>query len=132
MAAPVPASLKGPHQSKEACSEEAAMASQAVELPEHEDDHPSSETSSFSGDESTIMHGDESVADMADMGNEGFKLMATFAGPEEIKARMSRDYNLGDTPLMVYDIDLDDFKGTCPGEIMSPQLEAYATTTYDS
>ncbi|KAH6919648.1 hypothetical protein HPB50_029364 [Hyalomma asiaticum] len=60
--------------------------------------------------------------------------VATFASPNEIKTRMSRaySYNLGDTPLVVYDIDLDDFEGKCPGGALSPQVKAYATSTYES
>ncbi|XP_070377567.1 probable chitinase 2 isoform X5 [Dermacentor albipictus] len=60
--------------------------------------------------------------------------VAAFAAPNEIQTRMRRAYayNLGDTPIAVYDIDLDDFEGKCPGGTLSPQVEAYATATHES
>ncbi|KAH9373993.1 hypothetical protein HPB48_018761 [Haemaphysalis longicornis] len=60
--------------------------------------------------------------------------VAAFARPKEIKARLRRAYELGlgDTPVVVYNIDLDDFEGDCDPGVMSPQLEAYATATYES
>ncbi|KAL1467933.1 hypothetical protein MTO96_041816, partial [Rhipicephalus appendiculatus] len=59
--------------------------------------------------------------------------VAAFAGPKEIRVRLNRAYdlNLGDTPIVIYDIDLDDFEGKCPGGVKSPQIEAYATAPYD-
>ncbi|KAH7976957.1 hypothetical protein HPB52_021924 [Rhipicephalus sanguineus] len=59
--------------------------------------------------------------------------VAAFAGPKEIRVRLNRAYdlNLGDTPIVIYDIDLDDFEGKCPGGVQSPQIEAYATAPYD-
>ncbi|KAL3189808.1 hypothetical protein MRX96_020834 [Rhipicephalus microplus] len=55
--------------------------------------------------------------------------VAAFAGPKEIRVRLNHAYdlNLGDTPIVIYDIDLDDFEGKCPGGVKSPQIEAYAT-----
>ncbi|XP_077497950.1 putative chitinase 2 [Amblyomma americanum] len=59
--------------------------------------------------------------------------VATFAGPKEIRTRLNRAYDLalGETPIVVYDIDLDDFQGKCPGNAQSPQIGAYATATYE-
>ncbi|XP_077548368.1 chitinase-like protein 3 [Haemaphysalis longicornis] len=58
---------------------------------------------------------------------------AAFAGPEEIRTRLNRayDFAFGDTAVVVYDIDLDDFEGRCPGGDVSPQIEAYATAPYE-
>ncbi|CAN8003312.1 unnamed protein product [Ixodes hexagonus] len=54
--------------------------------------------------------------------------VAAFAGPQQLWQRMARSYddNMGSTPVVVYDMDLDDFLGRCTPGVMSPLLEALA------
>ncbi|XP_049520328.1 uncharacterized protein LOC125944161 [Dermacentor silvarum] len=60
--------------------------------------------------------------------------VATFAGPGELRTRMRKAYDdgMGDVPIVVYDIDLDDFKGHCPAGVMSPLTRTLAITTYNT
>lgn len=59
-------------------------------------------------------------------------LVSAFAGPDELRSRLRSAYDqgFGDTPVAVFDIDLDDFLGRC-GEGMSPLLRTLAETSYD-
>ncbi|XP_077508714.1 uncharacterized protein LOC144120160 [Amblyomma americanum] len=65
--------------------------------------------------------------------SQGFKV-ATFSGPEELRTRIRNSYNdgMGDVPIVVYDIDLDDFEGSCPGGDMSPLIHTLAVSTHNS
>ncbi|KAL1418278.1 hypothetical protein MTO96_005793, partial [Rhipicephalus appendiculatus] len=57
--------------------------------------------------------------------------VATFSDPAALHSRVRKAYldGMGMTPLMVYDIDLDDYHGLC-GFGMSPLLRVLATAAY--
>ncbi|KAL3189250.1 hypothetical protein MRX96_002920 [Rhipicephalus microplus] len=52
--------------------------------------------------------------------------------PWNCRTRMRKAYDdgMGDVPIFVYDIDLDDFKGSCPTRVMSPLIRTLAITAY--
>ncbi|EEC09471.1 hypothetical protein IscW_ISCW019514 [Ixodes scapularis] len=52
--------------------------------------------------------------------------VAAFTGPQQLWQRMVKSYddNMGDTPIVVYDMDLDDFLDRCATGTMSPLAEA--------
>ncbi|EEC00155.1 hypothetical protein IscW_ISCW016203 [Ixodes scapularis] len=54
--------------------------------------------------------------------------VAAFAGPQQLWRRMAMSYDdgMGDTPVVVYDLDLDDFLNKCTPSVMSPLVEAIA------
>ncbi|CAN8003310.1 unnamed protein product, partial [Ixodes hexagonus] len=54
--------------------------------------------------------------------------VAAFAGPQQLWRRMAMSYedDMGDTPIVVYDLDLDDFLNKCTPSVMSPLTEALA------
>ncbi|KAM7295881.1 hypothetical protein ISCGN_021111 [Ixodes scapularis] len=54
--------------------------------------------------------------------------VAAFAGPQQLWRRMAMSYDdgMGDTPVVVYDLDLDDFLNKCTPSVMSPLVEALA------
>lgn len=57
--------------------------------------------------------------------------VATFSDPAALRSRVRKAYTdgMGMAPVMVYDIDLDDFQGRC-GFGMSPLIRALATAAY--
>ncbi|CAN7945454.1 unnamed protein product, partial [Ixodes pacificus] len=63
--------------------------------------------------------------------NSDFKV-AAFTGPQQLWQRMDKSYddNMGDTPIVVHDMDLDDFLGNCAIGTMSPLAEALAVGVY--
>ncbi|XP_072143090.1 uncharacterized protein [Dermacentor andersoni] len=71
---------------------------------------------------------------LVSQGSDTYFKVAAFAGPEELQTRMRRAYDdgMGDVPVVVYDVDLDDFKGYCPAGVMSPLIRALAITTYNT
>ncbi|KAH7976366.1 hypothetical protein HPB52_012766 [Rhipicephalus sanguineus] len=57
--------------------------------------------------------------------------VATFSDPDALRSRVRKSYldGMGMAPLMVYDIDLDDYQGLC-GFGMSPLIRVLATAAY--
>lgn len=55
-------------------------------------------------------------------------------GPDEVLTRMRNSYDdgMGDVPIMVYDIELDDFSGQCNPHVTSPLIQALAIGTYNT
>lgn len=53
-----------------------------------------------------------------------------FAGPRELVARMQKSYSdgMGAVTVVLHDLDLDDFLGSCHGREMSALVRAIATT----
>ncbi|XP_077551322.1 uncharacterized protein LOC144165037 isoform X1 [Haemaphysalis longicornis] len=60
--------------------------------------------------------------------------VAAFMGPDEVLTRMRNSYDdgMGDVPIMVYDIELDDFSGQCNPHVTSPLIQALAIGTYNT
>ncbi|XP_037576548.1 uncharacterized protein LOC119458755 [Dermacentor silvarum] len=82
-----------------------------------------------------VFDGDSECAYAIRQQTTGSTELALFAGPEELVTRMRKSYysKMGDTPVAVYDLFLDDFGGNCvyaggPTTRDSPLVAAIAET----